>query len=216
MGDVNELDSTKRGLNKSHLIPRLMLLHETKLNSRPTAELESALESIKTGRLEEQTADQLIGSTKRAFPTTKREIKANSDAKINSVAITGNQRQKFILAKFDIQGKTDQYKTSIKIEQATITDEPTGTTVEIAEPTGDTLNAEPTLASKNNVKLRCTCKDFTWRFSRQDAKVKALNGPVPSLQSKGLRPSVNPTWAPGACKHIHAALDHLKKIGILK
>lgn len=193
-----------------------MRLHETKPNVASTSIQEHVLESIKTQLLGEQTADQLIGSTKRTFPNTKREIKANSDTKINSVAITGNQRQKFVLARFDIQGKTDQYKTSIKIEQANIVDQPSGTTVEIAEPSGDSLYVEPTLASKNNVKLRCSCKDFTWRFSRQDAKVKSLNGPVPSLQSKGLRPSVNPTWAPGACKHIHAALDHLKKIGLLK
>lgn len=193
-----------------------MRLHDTRPHIASTTHQETALKTIRSMYIEEQTASELLASTKRTFPKTRREITANTDADIRDVTITGNMRQKFVLARFKVQGKTDSYNTSIKIDQANLSDDEFNPSIEIMQPNGDPIFVEPANVNSKNVKLRCSCKDFIWRFSRQDAKVTSLNGPTPTLPYKGVRPSVNPTWAPGACKHLHKAIDHLMRLGVLK
>lgn len=61
-------------------------------------------------------------------------------------------------------------------------------------------------ASKQNyVRVRCSCKDFRFRFAWEDKAVQALYGGRPARYTRkpgSTRPEVNPQHIPGMCKHI--------------
>ena len=87
----------------------------------------------------------------------------------------------------------------------------------------------------NNCKVYCQCKDFTFRFSKQDFDAKALIGNwtrydarksspgkdqyykvegrwrVTQHPDKGGLPFVNPGDIPGICKHLYNFILQLKK-----
>lgn len=58
---------------------------------------------------------------------------------------------------------------------------------------------------RNYVRVRCSCKDFQFRFSWEDRENKCLYGGVPKSYTRkpgSNRPPVNPHHYPGFCKHI--------------
>lgn len=62
--------------------------------------------------------------------------------------------------------------------------------------------------ANSDVKVRCTCLDFYWRFAVYNFNKKALYGdrPPPYIK-KTSRPPVNPMQKPGVCKHIYKLLN---------
>jgi len=57
--------------------------------------------------------------------------------------------------------------------------------------------------TNNDVKVRCSCEDFRWRFATYNHKDNSLYGNSPEAYAKKTdRPSVNPTNSPGVCKHL--------------
>lgn len=55
----------------------------------------------------------------------------------------------------------------------------------------------------NDVRVRCTCEDFRWRFASQNYSDQTLQGDPPEAYVKKTdRPSVNPSNSPGVCKHL--------------
>jgi hypothetical protein len=58
--------------------------------------------------------------------------------------------------------------------------------------------------TKNDVHIRCSCLDYTFRFQFSNKKVNALYGNPKKYKRKTLtRPPVNPDEVPGYCKHIY-------------
>jgi len=54
-----------------------------------------------------------------------------------------------------------------------------------------------------DVKVRCTCEDFRWRFAAYNHGDASLQGDPPDAYVKKTdRPSVNPNNTPGVCKHL--------------
>jgi len=63
---------------------------------------------------------------------------------------------------------------------------------------------KPTL--ENDVKIRCSCPDFTYRSAYWAWKAKVIFGGMPKpykRKTKGKRKPVNPLRIPFSCKHIH-------------
>jgi len=57
--------------------------------------------------------------------------------------------------------------------------------------------------TNNDVKVRCTCEDFRWRFAKYNYNDQSLQGDPPEAYAKKTdRPSVNPHNTPGVCKHL--------------
>jgi hypothetical protein len=56
---------------------------------------------------------------------------------------------------------------------------------------------------KTEVKVRCDCPDFRWRFAWYNDQKEALYGlRPPPYRRKTNRPPVNPRHLPGMCKHL--------------
>ena len=58
-------------------------------------------------------------------------------------------------------------------------------------------------AATVDVRVRCTCEDFRWRFAAYNYSDGSLQGDPPDTYVKKTdRPSVNPADTPGVCKHL--------------
>lgn len=75
----------------------------------------------------------------------------------------------------------------------------------------------PISLSSKEIKVRCDCHDFRWRFAYYDDVHKALYGatPPPYVPVSNRGP-VNPRHLPGMCKHLMAALKTLHSYGYFK
>jgi hypothetical protein len=63
-----------------------------------------------------------------------------------------------------------------------------------------------------DVKVRCTCEDFRWRFAPYNYSDNSLYGEPPEAYAKKTdRPSVNPNNTPGVCKHIMKLKNELER-----
>jgi len=58
------------------------------------------------------------------------------------------------------------------------------------------------ILDKNDVSIRCGCKDHQHRFSYANKKQKALFGNLIKYVKKTNRPPLNPDNIPGMCKHL--------------
>ena len=67
------------------------------------------------------------------------------------------------------------------------------------------------------VKVRCSCSDYTYRFSYANWKAKCQFGSKPkAYKKKTNRKPLNPDLIPGMCKHISQAQSYLKVEDIMK
>lgn len=74
----------------------------------------------------------------------------------------------------------------------------------------------PIQLNQSNVKVRCTCLDFRWRFALWNSKDGSLLGEPPGpYQKKTDRPPVNPQRVPGICKHLMKTMIALKQAGLV-
>jgi hypothetical protein len=75
----------------------------------------------------------------------------------------------------------------------------------------------PVSLSSKEIKVRCDCHDFRWRFAYYDDQYKALYGatPPPYVPVSNRGP-VNPRHLPGLCKHLMAAIKQLHSYGFFK
>jgi len=63
-----------------------------------------------------------------------------------------------------------------------------------------------------DVKVRCTCKDFRWRFAYYNSGDNSLYGDPPDAYvSQTNRPPANPSKTPGVCKHLIKLKKELEK-----
>ncbi len=82
---------------------------------------------------------------------------------------------------------------------------------------GEDYHVKPLLLAQHNVRVRCNCLDFYWRFAAFNAKDKSLIGTKPKpYQPKTNRGPVNPKQVPGVCKHLIATIKAMKHAGIVK
>lgn len=84
-------------------------------------------------------------------------------------------------------------------------DTPEARTFETSD--GKMVHVDNYSLQSSDVKVRCNCLDFYWRFTNFDFKHKALQGdPNPPYVKRTNRPPVNPMQKPGICKHIYQLL----------
>lgn len=71
--------------------------------------------------------------------------------------------------------------------------------------------------TKNDVLVRCDCKDFYWRFNHTDHIDTSLYGRVRKKYEAKINPgSANPLEMPGMCKHLIKLMQTIGHIGILE
>ncbi len=73
-------------------------------------------------------------------------------------------------------------------------------------------------SNTNNVRVRCNCSDFYYRFAWYNADDSSLHGPRPKpyVRKTTTRPPVNPDHTPGFCKHIMKVFLALRDANFFK
>lgn len=103
----------------------------------------------------------------------------------------------------------------INTEDPNIENDPRTVTFQAAD--GHDYTIMPISLARNNVKVRCTCLDFRWRFAIYNDKDNSLLGGGPGLyQKKSQRQPGNPQQVPGVCKHILKLVAELKANGVVQ
>lgn len=90
-------------------------------------------------------------------------------------------------------------------------------TVPFTATNGKEYHVVPLTLTGHNVRVRCSCPDFHYRFAHLDDADDSLWGPAPPQYQRKTedRPSVNPNGVTGICKHIIKTVDALRQAGFV-
>lgn len=143
--------------------------------------------------------------------TNSTKVRVNSHEAIP--AVSNNQLQ----FNFDTSSTGKSYKTTILFDDVDFKPEETATTVTVKGADGSDYFIEPLSYSQMDVKVRCSCLDFYYRFAVWNQKKNSLYGDAPQpYVKKTNRPPVNPKQESGMCKHLMKAVDYLGTLSILR
>jgi hypothetical protein len=119
----------------------------------------------------------------------------NGTLEVKAITNTGNQK----------------YKTSLYFDDVEFLDEPVGNAATVIGADGDEYYLERIPLNQIDVKVKCTCLDFYYRFATWNSGDESLIGkpPPPYIRKTTTRPPVNPAKVPGVCKHIIKLTDKL-------
>lgn len=167
----------------------------------------------------ELTYNQLASQTKNA-PTIKdspREQNANK-VQVQEVNLIPAVQNKTLTAKSRTRTSDKFYETIIVFSGVQYFNEGGHGRQEIQGADGTTYYIDPIRPYKSNVKVRCTCLDFYFRFSVWDKRDDALTGepPEPYHRKTDSYPPVNPQKVSGLCKHIMGLARYLKQQRIIR
>ncbi len=167
----------------------------------------------------ELTYNKLLTQTKQA-PTIKdspRDQNANK-VQIQEVNLIPSLQNKTLTAKARTRTSDKFYETIIVFSGVQYFDEGGHGRQEIQATDGSTYFIDPIRPYKSNVKVRCTCLDFYFRFSVWDQRDDALTGdpPEPYRRKTDSYPPVNPQKVSGLCKHIIKLTNYLKQQRIIR
>jgi len=164
---------------------------------------------------QESSLNDLYTQTVRAFPKTTKRQHAVDPIKItklewipylgvNTLYIKG-------LAQSD-SGK--EYEPIIVFKGVNYKPSDGAIKIEISANDGKNYLFEKLSYANNDVLLRCSCADFSWRWNFTDHVDHSLFGKKrKKYESKG-GPAANPLELPGACKHLLKLVKVLQKSGI--
>lgn len=167
----------------------------------------------------ELTYNQLIAQTKRGatIKDSPREQNANK-VQVHEVNLLPSLQEKTLTAKSRTKSKDKFYETIIVFSGVQYFTEGGHGRQQIQATDGSTYFIDPIRPYKSNVKVRCTCLDFYFRFSVWDQRDGALTGdaPEPYRRKTDTYPPVNPQKVSGLCKHIIKLTNYLRQEKIIR
>lgn len=160
-------------------------------------------------RLDETTFAQLYNATISAFPNTKYRHNVVDTIKVRNVKFVPYQglNTLFIQALTENIEKNTEYKTMALLKD--IDYKNIKKPIKIFDEYGKQYVLEKPLINKNDVLIRCNCKDFMWRFNYYNSLDKSLYGRTRAKYESIGTTKINPSKSPGACKHILKLFEHL-------
>ena len=164
----------------------------------------------------ETPVDALYASTVDAFPaTTKRQFSTDT-VRVVKMSYVPFVKNKLLKVSTTISSKGKNYDVAVEFSDVVFHGTPSDNTLTIKASDQKDYHFSPIKASDNDVKVRCTCLDFHWRFAMWNYNDGSLIGMKPKLYKKKTdRPPVNPKRAPGMCKHIMKAIGYIQSQGML-
>lgn len=167
-------------------------------------------------QLDEATYAELERNTMNFVPATKKRQHATTPVQIQTVELVPAPQSNTLEARGLAVSAGNKYQPIILFLDVAYQDEDTGENITFTAVDGNDYHVLPISLTNNNVKVRCTCMDFRWRFSIYNQKAGSLHGPGPELyQKKTNRPPNNPSRFPGLCKHLLRFSTELKNSQIV-
>ena len=164
----------------------------------------------------EITLNKLSKSTGDAFPDTKKRQHSTGSVNVNHVKFIPYQKSNTLTVESKVTSGTSTYDCSMTFDDV-FYEETDSSQVKTFQGVDDNeYHIHQLDASVNDVKVKCSCMDFLYRFAQSNYSVGGLEGnPPPTYVKKTDRPPVNPKSMPGLCKHLIKFEEHLKLIDLL-
>lgn len=164
---------------------------------------------------EASTINKLEQNVVQNFPDTSKRQNAVGEVSVGTITYTPYPEQSTLKVEAQTRSNQHNYQTVCQFDNVQFTNDGSG--VQATGTTGEQFTLQPIDLNASNVKVRCSCLDFHWRFSMWNAKDDSLYGEPPGLyQKKTDRPPVNPNQVPGVCKHLIRLIDRLGTSGLVK
>jgi hypothetical protein len=165
----------------------------------------------------EITLQKLQQSTQSSFPDTEKRQHAVATIGISNIKYVPYQDSNLLKVNATAVSGPKRYECSMLFEDVYYEQAPSNQLVTFEGVDGVEHNIHPLNTKVNDVKVKCSCMDFYYRFAQADYQNDGLDGePPPPYVKKTDRPSVNPTNAPGMCKHLHKLEEQLETVGLLR
>ncbi len=164
----------------------------------------------------EITLQKLQKTTVDAFPDTGKRQHQVGNVSISNIKFIPYEPSKELKIEAVAVSGSNRYKCSITFEdvyyEATAAKELSA----FKGVDGKEYNIHLIDTNVNDVKVKCSCMDFYYRFAQSNYQKDGLDGnPPPPYVKKTDRPPVNPTNAPGMCKHLLKLHEQLETIGLV-
>ena len=161
----------------------------------------------------EKTTRDLDTDARNAFPNTTRRQHRVHLVRVVSLDFTPYVGVRTLFASGVVQGETARYNSMILFTGVKFHKEHDPGTVELVKG-GRADYFEPVDPRDSQVRVRCNCPDFYYRFNFYDARASALFGKSAKAPSSP-RPA-NPRRMPGICKHLMAMAEEVLRTGYVR
>jgi hypothetical protein len=153
----------------------------------------------------------------RGFPDTRKRQHATGEVVISNVQYMPYLGMKMLHVKSLSTSNGNRYQQALQFNGVAFEDSDTDQNATFQASDGEDYHVQPLDLNGHNVKVRCSCLDFHYRFANYNAQDKSLVGrPPPQYQKKTNRPPVNPAQVPGMCKHLLKLVEMLRGYGLVK
>jgi hypothetical protein len=166
---------------------------------------------------EDSSVPQLQQNIERGFPETRKRQHATNEVVVSNVQYMPYIGMKMLHVKSISASNGHQYQQALQFMRVAFEPEDTETNATFQASDGEDYHIQPLQLTGHNVKVRCNCLDFHYRFANYNAQDKSLVGkPPPLYQKKTNRPPVNPGQVPGMCKHLLKLVEMLRRYGVVQ
>lgn len=159
----------------------------------------------------ESSLADLYQSAVDAFPRTTMRQYATHPIIIANLRWTPFVGMKTLFIKGLAQNEAREYGPTILIKGINY-----GSGITITASDGMEYSFERPSLKKNDVLLRCDCKDFYWRFNYYNHLDRSLYGTKRRKYENKGGPPANPFELPGMCKHLMKTMNVLQEAGLFE
>lgn len=161
---------------------------------------------------EESTINDLHISTRQAFPATRKRQHSIDEIRIVELKWTPYIGLKTLFVRGRARSEGKVYSPIVVFKDVSY-----GSGIPLMANDGRRYLLERLSQAENDVLLRCSCKDFYWRFHHYNKLDRSLQGSDrKKYEAKTDREPVNPTESPGMCKHLWKMIAAIRDSGILR
>lgn len=166
---------------------------------------------------EDSTYSQLYTGILRGFPATDKRQHATGPVHIRQVVYIPYLDNNALRCDAEVTSGPNKYSPAILFRQVEFQDENLSSNTTFRAADNNEYHIIPISLAGSNVRVRCNCLDFYYRFSPWNYSNGSLAGePPPPYQDRDPnRGPANPTRTPGVCKHIIKLVDRLKQARIV-
>ena len=170
-------------------------------------------------QLNEAPYAELERNTLQFQPPTQKRQHAVNPVQVQQMALVPYAPSNALEVRANILSNGNQYQSIMFFEGVEYQEEDSPENVTFTGADNEEHHIVPIDLQRNNVKVRCTCLDFRWRFSVHNQEADALHGPGPDIYQKvpgSTRPPNNPGNVPGVCKHLMKLAIELRNNQIVR
>lgn len=165
----------------------------------------------------EASLEDLYQGAEKAFPKTLKRQHATNTVVVESLYWVPFQGVRTLFVKAMVKNEGRKHESIILFKGVKYKEKEERGAVPLLTSIGKKVFVEQISATEDDVLVRCSCKDFYWRFLHFNKLEGALYGrdrsEYEALHSPG---SSNPKEFPGLCKHLIKMTKVLKESNLIK